>query len=109
MTVSSFYANNYNLTFMNAVAKAANVNVSMVNLISVVYVGVARRLLHKHNYGTGDLVLTFVVQDVENIDPQAVHHHAHHVVLLRYITKNRVNLVFSVTWEPSHVLHVISA
>ncbi len=96
---------------MNAVAKAANVNVSMVNLISVVHVGVARRLLQRHNYDTGELVLTFVVHDVEEIDPQAVHHyhHAHHVVLLRYITKNRVNLDFSVEWEPSHALQVTSS
>ena len=97
---------------MNAVAKAANVNVSMVNLISVVHVGVARRLLlPTHNHGTGELVLTFVVHNVEEIDPQAVHHyhHAHHVVLLRYITKNRVNLDFSVEWEPSHALQVTSS
>lgn len=129
MTLASFYSNNYNLTFMNAVAKAANVNVSMVNLVSVVLVdattGAVRRLLSKHHHqhlvrGTGDLVLTWVVHDAEEIDPQAVaHHHSEHALLLLRSsvqgpesrshdnTTNRLDIDFTVSWEPSHGLDVL--
>ena len=65
MTIIQFYANGYNTTFINAVAKAANVNASQVKIINVTAsvnvssTGARRRMLslythHNHNMKSED-------------------------------------------------------